>query len=168
MKPSHSITSLVPDSKSIAALSLTLILAACGGGGGSDTAPVATTVPPVVTTVPPVVVVPVPLAIGSPAMISPVNAATGVEYNASVSFTANRDLKSAEIRLFCNVGNLFVAGTTTVSGKVATFNPTVKYPANSTCVADVVTAKTIDMAGIAFASNARITTFTTKPDVVIP
>lgn len=138
------------------AITMTL-LTACGGGGGGGSIGVGSSTgvnAPVVpdTTAP---------TLAALAAISPLNGTMTAAYATTTTFTANKSLSVASIKMTCD--GVDSPGTTSVAGAVVTFTPAAPgYAASAKCTATVNAAGTKDLAGNAFASNVAITNFTVK------
>ncbi len=144
----------------LSALLLGALLAGCGGGdGGRD---------PILGTGGIGLVAPTVIA------VAPLNGATGVTTNTTVTATfstgmAPASINAATFTLSCPAG-VPVAGTVTYNEqtRVATFTPATPLPANVTCTATITTGAT-DTAATALAANF-VWTFTTgaAPDSTRP
>jgi len=103
---------------------------------------------------------------------SPVNAATGVALDTSVSATfteamTNATLTSASFRLATTSGGVAVGGTVDVSGNTATFTPSANLAGSTQYTATITTAAE-DAAGNALAASFNWNFTTTTPPPPVP
>ena len=91
--------------------------------------------------------------------VSPVDGATDVPVAATITVTFDKPVTVADGAILVAAGPNSVAGTVSVAGAVATFQPTLPLPAGATLSVDVTTQVT-DLAGtpLALASTTSFTT----------
>ncbi len=140
---------------------LSCLLAACGGGGGTD--PILGT--PTLSPVPPVALIAIPRVIlTTPAKLTPI--ATNVATNMQLTAKFSRDMLASTVNatnftVACPTGTL-VTGTVTydATNRLAIFQHVTALPDSTTCTATISTAAT-DTAGVGLAKNYEWT-FTTS------
>jgi hypothetical protein len=140
----------------LAAIAVTGLLSACGGGGQ---APIlgAGDIGPVVVSIAPTV-----------SVVSPSLGSTGVAINSAIKVTFNKVMDPLTLNtstFTVTAADTSIAGAVTLAplGKIATFQPTANLAPNTVYTATVTTGAK-DLAGNALASN-KVWTFTTGTTV---